>query len=205
MPVDPPGGRQSPAHLLRSSWGSRAPVSPSLNISASSNCTWLNSSGGQGGKVMSKKHQSSSLKLVILACASQSRGSRIENYQMHFPSSVNGSLLTPSFLRGDCPKLHAITAETNTPGLHVRYCKFHNSCKQGQTAAQWQSAVPPSMPGASEHTCLSASLSLTSFGSLFPFLQYPLLSARHLGMSPLDSVWNLFIWDFDLEALTPDK
>ena len=140
--------------------------------------------------MLSAKHQSSSLKLVILACASQSRGSRIENYQMHFPSSVNGSLLTPSFLRGDCPKLHAITAETNTPGLHVRYCKFHNSCKQGQTAAQWQSAVPPSMPGASEHTCLSASLSLTSswlsFLSLFSNIPF-CLRVTLLDMSPLDS------------------
>ena len=44
------------------------------------------------------------LKLLILVRASQSRSSRIKSYQMHFPSSVNGSLLTPSFLRGDCPK-----------------------------------------------------------------------------------------------------
>ena len=96
---------------------------------------------------------------------------RFQN-QMHFPSSVNGSLLTPSFLRGDCPKLHAITAETNTPGLHVRYCKFHNSCKQGQTAAQWQ-PVPPSMPGASS---LRAHLPLRSpLFDLLLALSYPFL------------------------------
>ena len=44
------------------------------------------------------------LKLLILVRASRSQSSRIKSYQMHFPSSVNGSLLTPSFLRGDCPK-----------------------------------------------------------------------------------------------------
>ena len=49
------------------------------------------------------------LKLLILVRASRSQSSRIKSYQMHFPSSVNGSLLTPSFLRGDCPKAHAIT------------------------------------------------------------------------------------------------
>ena len=70
------------------------------------------------------------LKLLILVRASRSQSSRIKSYQMHFPSSVNGSLLTPSFLRGDCPKAHAITEQPLRS--HVRYCGFHNSCKQAR-------------------------------------------------------------------------
>ena len=97
------------------------------------------------------------LKLLISVSASQPGGSRIKNYQMQFPSSVNGSLLTPSFLWGDCPKWHAITAETNTPGLHVRYCKFHNSCKQVKPVSTGSlSPQACQVPPTSKHTLLAS-------------------------------------------------
>ena len=78
------------------------------------------------------------LKLLILVCASRSQSSRIKSYQMHFPSSVNGSLLTPSFLRGDCPKAHAITEQA---ALTIA-CKVLWVSQFMQTSASHQ-LVPP--------------------------------------------------------------
>lgn len=105
------------------------------------------------------------LKLLILVRASQSRSSRIKSYQMHFPSSVNGSLLTPSFLRGDCPKAHAITEQPLRS--HVRYCGFHNSCKQAPQ--------PPTCPPWPPATCLH---SLTYSAPILPLALCP-----HIPMS----------------------
>ena len=78
------------------------------------------------------------LKLLILVRASRSQSSRIKSYQMHFPSSVNGSLLTPSFLRGDCPKAHAITEQA---ALTIA-CKVLWVSQFMQTSASHQ-LVPP--------------------------------------------------------------
>ena len=100
------------------------------------------------------------LKLLILVRASRSQCSRIKSYQMHFPSSVNGSLLTPSFLRGDCPKAHAITEQPLRS--HVRYCGFHNSCKQAPQ--------PPTCPPWPTATCLH---SLTCCAPILPLALCP--------------------------------
>ena len=103
--------------------------------------------------------------MLILVRASRSQSSRIKSYQMHFPSSVNGSLLTPSFLRGDCPKQGAC----NHGAALTIACKVLWVSQFMQTSASHQLVPPGRLPPAS-----TVSLTLPQF---FRLLYAPKSSA----------------------------